>query len=263
MAPERIRFHPWHAPPGRGCRRSQRQPACGRSDPSAAPHPGPVPGGPPLRLPGQHHQRNPPPVPRRCDWHGSVDWPGRSGSGIGSEPHRHNQKPPRHGWPGAVRSESGSPGATGRRLFHHAPFHHPGLLQQTRQSWMQLGWVIQRRHERLPPLGIQLEAPPVSRCFGRAGQGALQHEVGDAALGRSRRPEGSAWPLAAAAGPASRCARGMTSSPDLFQPPWSLLPGNVMTTPAGLILSTQNLHLQLQRQLSPGPITGHHLHAKP
>ena len=39
------------------------------------------------------------------------------------------------------------------------------------------------------------------------------------------------------------------------------LPGNAMAVPTELVLSTQNLNLQLQWQLRPGPITGHHLQA--
>ncbi len=45
---------------------------------------------------------------------------------------RRKQSPPRHGWPGAIRSGSGSPAATGRGLFRNKPLQHAGLLEQPR-----------------------------------------------------------------------------------------------------------------------------------
>lgn len=86
-----------------------------------------------------------------------------------------------------------------RRLFHNKLLQRARFLQQARQSRMHLRWGIESRQEHLPLLVIQPEALPVSQGFSRAGLPPLP-------------AAGSAWPLESAAGPASHCARGMTSS---------------------------------------------------
>lgn len=125
--------------------------------------------------PLRHH----PQVPRRCDWRGPADSPGQSGSGSDSGLRRHNRKPPRHGWPTEFPSGFRSLGASDGPLRHHARFP-----QQPRQARMHLRWGIKSRHERLPPLWIQLEALAIGQGCGCAGQGAFQHELCHAALGR-------------------------------------------------------------------------------
>jgi len=90
-------------------------------------------------------------------------------------------------WRELAQSGNGSPGTTGRRRFNNTQFHRARFLQQPCQSWMHLGWGIKGCHKHLPLLWTQLEALPIGQCFGRAGQGAFEHEIGCAALGRRRR----------------------------------------------------------------------------
>ena len=47
--------------------------------------------------------------------------------------------------------------------------------------WMR--WCIQRCQEGLPAFGAEVELLPIGEGFSRSGQGAIEHEVADAALG--------------------------------------------------------------------------------
>ena len=91
-------------------------------------------------------------------------------------------------WRELAQSGNGSPGTTGRRRFNNTQFHLARFLQQPCQSWMHLGWGIKGCYKHLPLLWTQLKALPIGQCFGRAGQGAFEHEIGCAALCRRRRP---------------------------------------------------------------------------
>jgi len=164
-------------------------------------------------------------VPRR----GPAALPGQSESRNGSGLSRHNQSPPRPGWPVEARSGNGSPCVDRLSLLQHT-----WLLQQQCQPGMDLGWCIKGGHKCFPLLWIQLEALPIGQRFGRTGQGAFQYKVCNAAF------RYGCGPLQGLLGPwcqpevqfLATQGGGVTSRRHLLQPPLPRLPDNVMTAAA-------------------------------